>query len=336
MAETYKILEEKDIKAISQEKQDLSLEVLNGLSKYPKRLSSKYFYDDEGSKIFSKITDVEEYYLTNCEYETLDTHKEDIAKLLENEKFNFIELGAGDGKKTKILLNHFLDKKLDFDYIPIDISKGAMDDLVSNLKKEMPTLSTKGIVADYFQGIKWLSQNNNRKNLVLFLGSNIGNFSKPDAFVFLRSLWNSLNNEDYLLIGFDLKKDIDKLLWAYNDSKNVTRDFNLNLLKRINKELGGNFDCNKFTFFATYNAISGAMESYIVSLEDQSVYIEELEQSFTFKAWEPIHTEYSYKYTASDINDLASHTGYSVEKQYSDSKKYFVDSIWKVKKKLSK
>jgi uncharacterized SAM-dependent methyltransferase len=168
--------------------------------------------------------------------------------------------------------------------------------------------------------------------MVLFLGSNLGNFDKSSAKDFLRNLWNALNDGDYTVIGFDLKKDIDLMLKAYNDSQGVTRDFNLNLLRRINRELGGDFDLNKFHFYASYDVFTGAMESYLVSKEEQTVFIKEIGQAFNFEAWEPIHTEFSYKYLISDIEELAADTGFAIETQLYDSKRYFVDSIWRVQK----
>ena len=145
-------------------------------------------------------------------------------------------------------------------------------------------------------------------------------------------VWNALNPNDHVLLGFDLKKDIELLLCAYNDTSGVTRQFNLNVLDRINRELGGEFDLSKFRHFGTYDVFSGAMESYLVSKEKQTVFVKEISQFFSFEAWEPIHTEYSYKYLESDIQELAADTGFVIEKQLYDSKKYFVDSIWSVQK----
>ena len=168
--------------------------------------------------------------------------------------------------------------------------------------------------------------------MVLFLGSNLGNFHKSQARGFLRNLWNVLKNGDLVLIGFDLKKNIDMMQKAYNDPGGITSRFNLNLLHRINRELGGNFDLKKFQHYSSYHVLSGAMESYLVSLEKQSVFIKAIGQTFLFEHWEPVHTEYSYKYLESDIKELAEKTGYKIQKQLYDQKKYFVDSIWRVQK----
>ncbi len=312
--------------------QAFASDVLVGLSQTPKRLSSRYFYDERGSRFFQKIMDLPEYYLTTCELDILQSQTEEFSSLMWEERFNLVEFGAGDGRKTSILLRHFLDKDLAFQYIPIDISEASMQSLSDHLNINFPELTSKGIVAEYFDGLKWLNFLDSQRNMVLFLGSNLGNFDKAHARAFLHNLWNALNDGDFAVIGFDLKKDIDLMLRAYNDSRGVTAEFNLNLLHRINRDLGGNFDLSKFQFHSSYDVFTGAMESYLVSKERQTVFIKEISQSFSFEPWEPVHTEYSYKYLESDIRDLAAETGFIIEKQLYDSKKYFVDSIWRVKK----
>ena len=332
MSMTYEILKHTTADDSAHAKEVFAHDVLEGLSKEMKSLPSKYFYDDRGSELFSKITELSEYYLTNCGFEILRNYKSDITKLLADKPFRLIELGAGDGRKTKILLEYFLEQSLNFQYVPIDISELAVADLTKQLQGEFKSLETKGLVTDYFSGIKWVSQREEKeiRNFVLFLGSNIGNLTKNEACNFLRELRGSLNKGDLLLIAFDLKKDPEVIRKAYNDSQGVTRDFNLNLLTRINSELGGAFDLNKFTFLAVYNPLLGAVESFIISLEEQEVFIKEFNKAFYFKAWEPIHTEYSFKYTDSDIRDFANQTGFVIEKNFYDSKKYFLQSVWKV------
>lgn len=332
MSSSYTVLAPADLQKVDVAKQTFSTDVLIGLSKERKRLSSKYFYDQKGSLLFQEIMGLPEYYLTDCELEIFRDHKKDIALLAGRRPFNLIDLGAGDAQKTCLLLEYFLEKSLDFQYVPIDISEAAMIGLVNSLNNKYPGLTTSGVVAEYFDGIRWITGTGQRKNLVLFLGSNIGNFDKVYARAFLHNLWNSLNSDDHVVIGFDLKKDIDLMLMAYKDSRGITAQFNFNLLERINRELGGNFDIDKFRFYSSYDVFTGAMESYLVSLEKQAVFIEDIGQTFEFEAWEPIHTEYSYKYLESDIQDLAVATGFVIEKQFYDSKKYFVDSVWSVTK----
>lgn len=332
MSATYQVLTHKDLDKMEGLHQAFTADVLVGLSRRPKKLASRYFYDKRGSQLFRKIMDLPEYYLTACELDILRTQRESISLLMKGERFNLVELGAGDGRKTSILIEHFLSKNFVFHYIPIDISEASMQSLTDLLNKNFPGLTSNGIVAEYFDGLKWLNTMNSCRNMVLFLGSNLGNFDKAHARAFLHNLWNALNDGDFTVIGFDLKKDIDLMLKAYNDSEGITAEFNLNLLHRINRELGGNFDITKFQFHSSYDVFTGAMESYLVSKEKQTVFIEEISQSFSFEAWEPIHTEYSYKYLESDIQELATETGFVIEKQLYDSKRYFVDSIWRVQK----
>ena len=309
-----------------------ALDVLVGLSEWRKSIPSIHHYDAEGSRLFNEITKLEEYYLTRCEIETLERNKEHLASLLSNGPFNVIEFGPGDGSKTKTLIQHLIGKQVEFQYIPIDISKSALEGLIADYRTCFAELEINGLVADYFAGIKWLNHRYKRRNLVLFLGSNIGNFDHGQARLFLRNLWVSLNKGDLVLIGFDLKKDIDLLLRAYNDPHGITAEFNLNMLRRINNELGGGFDISKFRHFGTYDVFNGAMESYLVSQVEQEVLVEAIGRSFPFRAWEPIHTEYSYKYHESDMSDLAKDTGFVVRDIVYDSRKYFADTVWEVAK----
>jgi len=331
---TYKLLEPEDLTDVSDPTKSFSLDVLHGLSGSTKTLPSKYFYDDYGSRLFQQITELEEYYLTRCEREVFRQHREDICRLAGSGPFNLIELGVGDGHKTKILIRELLEKEHQVRFVPIDISEAAVRDLTQGMAPEFPSLEVQGIVSDYFDGIRWLSRFDRQPNLVLFLGSNIGNFHRDEAFTFLRTLWNSLSDGDLVLIGFDLKKSIDVMTQAYNDELGVTREFNLNLLRRINRELGGSFALNKFEHYSTYNVFSGAIESYLVSLEQQSAYVEAIGQSFEFEPFEPIHTEYSYKYLESDIDSLARETGFTPELKLYDSKRWFTDSVWRVHKQI--
>jgi dimethylhistidine N-methyltransferase len=282
--------------------------------------------------LFQKITDLPEYYLTRCEFEIFEYHKEAITEILREESFNLIELGPGDARKTRILLKHFLQEELDFQYVPIDISDSALEELTISMGIEFPELRVHGLVSEYFNALNWLKNLDHRRNVVLFLGSSIGNFNRDSSRIFLHSLWNCLTPGDYAFIGFDLKKDIELLLKAYNDSRGITREFNLNLLRRINRELGGNFEIDRFRHFASYNVFSGAMESYLVSKESQTIMIQEIGQSFSFDPWEPIHTEYSYKYLESDIVKLAEDTGFVPIEQFYDPAKFFTDVLWRVEK----
>lgn len=305
-------------------------DVQQGLSRRPKSLSSAWFYDDRGSRLFEEITRLDEYYLTRCEHEILSTHASEIGQALAAGPFRILEIGAGDGHKTEILLRQFVDMGLDFEYVPIDICQRSIVDLVAKLRRTIRgEFLVRGIVAEYQDAFDVLRDHEPMRNLVLFLGSSIGNFNHAQARHFLRGLRTSLAAGDRALIGFDLKKDPRVLQAAYDDSAGVTREFNLNLLDRINRELGGQFNRRRFAHQAAYNAADACMESYLLSLEQQTVEISELQQSFDFAPWEAIKVEASYKYDPPLIESLAFASGFSIEQQYTDAQEYFVDSLWK-------
>jgi len=303
-------------------------DVLKGLSQPHKSIPCKYLYDERGSELFCKIMELPEYYLTDCEKNSLDAHKGIISDTIGYGHSNLIELGAGDGMKTKILIKHLLERNHDFQYCPIDISESAIVNLSQCLNKEYPCLNIKGLITDYFQGLTWLSQQNNSQNVVLFLGSNIGNFSPREAMDFLKHLRKSINKGDYLLIGFDLKKDKDTMVKAYNDAQGITEQFITNILSRINCELGGEFDLDRFRYFSTWDDLSGAIQSYLISTCEQKIYIRDLNTSFTLNHGEVIHTESSYKFTTDQCTVMAEESGFEIVENYFDDRNYFVDSLW--------
>lgn len=309
--------------------QEFAKDVLDGLNATPKSLPSKYFYDKKGDAIFQKIMDLKDYYLTRAEYEVFKANKSALAStFLEGaERFDLIEFGAGDGHKTKVLLNYFLNAKIDFEYRPIDISGNVLDQLQLTLKGELPDLVVKPIRDDYFRALERIEKSTTIRSVVLFLGSNIGNFKHKKAIEFLSELNARLKVNDLLLIGFDLKKDPDIILRAYNDADGVTKAFNLNLLDRINNELDANFDRSKFIHYPIYNPLTGTTKSFLVSTENQTVEI--LDTAFHFEAWEAIHTEVSQKYSLKDVQRLARASGFTVVENFFDDKKYFVDSVWR-------
>lgn len=311
----------------------MALDVLRGLSRSPKSIPCKYLYDREGSWLFQRIMELPEYYLSRSEHEILTRFRNRLSRILKGKPFHLIELGAGDGRKTNLLLEHFLERGLRFQYLPLDISEEAMEGLTTGLRVRFPTLGMRGLVCDYLEGLDQISlwgRETGAISLVLFLGSNVGNLSPPEAKRFMASVRSHLNPGDYVLVGFDLKKETGLLTRAYNDSEGVTAEFNLNLLRRLNRSLGAHFDPDLFTFFSTYNPLCGAVESFLLSREGQTVPIEALNRSFRFEAWEPIHTESSYKFLESEVRDLARGTGYTVLENAVDSMGYFMDSLWRV------
>ncbi len=303
-------------------------DVVNGLSKYPKKLSSKYLYNAEGDRLFQQIMHLPEYYVTRCEHEILQTQKQTILSLC-TEPFQLIDLGAGDGLKTMVLLDYFINKKAAFQYLPIDISASAVNQLSDKVKNKFPKLSVEGITAEYFEALRRLKLDQNLSKVVLLFGSNIGNFTHPEAVEFLSEMKSSLNRGDLLIIGFDLKKDPEVILKAYDDSQGVTAQFNYNLLDRINFELGGDFKTENFKFCPTYNPETGEVKSYLISKTKQVVTLKKTNSCFDFDAWESIHTECSNKYDLYDITSFAEAAGFEIVTNLYDSKNYFTDSVWR-------
>ncbi len=309
---------------------ELATDTLRGLSAKSKFLLSKYFYDDIGSSIFQDIMQMPEYYLTDCEHEIFTDQKEQIieAFLKDLLEFELIELGSGDGLKTKILLNSLVNRALSFKYIPIDISRKANNELTESLAREIPKLKVNAQTGDFFRVMKQLNGYSRLRKVILFLGSNIGNFSENEINLFLNQLSEFAHKGDQVMIGFDLKKAPEIIIKAYDDPHGHTRNFNLNHLARLNRELGADFNLDNFEQHTEYNPQTGEVKSFLVSKEDQLVHVESLEKSFHFKQWETIFMELSRKFDLETIETLAENHGFRVEKHFTDSRNYFVDSLW--------
>ncbi|MEX2594015.1 MAG: L-histidine N(alpha)-methyltransferase [Anditalea sp.] len=312
-------------------KKGFAADVKKGLCAENKFLSSRYFYDATGDKLFQKIMQLPEYYLTRAEFAILDQYKAAILQpvMERKERFNLVELGAGDGLKTKILIQYLYEHKLPFDYFPIDISGNVLKELKISLGKEFPQLPVHTIENTYTRALEEKKWNPDSPTLMVFLGSNMGNFLEEDALDLLTAFADALDKNEMLLAGFDLKKDPELILKAYNDSEGVTRDFNLNILSRINRELGGNFDTKRFKHWPVYNPASGECKSYLVSEEKQTVYIEALSQVFTFEKAEAIYTEVSKKYSLRELGKYAKTKGFEVMDNFLDERGYFTDSLWR-------
>ncbi len=329
MTGTIKTIKNAEFHILEDPKDVFRKEVLTGLSQTNKAIPSKFFYNDKGSYLFDQISRHPDYYLTNCEIEILNSYKNTIASFFNSRSFNLIELGPGEGTKPQILIDCFMQNKLNFSYIPIDISNDYLNKIINHFNSTHPDLDLTAINSEFFAGLRWLTISSDKCNLLLFLGSSIGNYTPKATNVFLNYIYEILNPGDFVLIGFDLCKDINTLLRAYNDSDGLTKQFNLNLLHRINMELGGNFKLENYQHYATYNVYSCAMESYLISLENQLVVIDELDKSFSLNEFEAIHMEYSHKYSISQIELLAKEAGFEVINHFRDSKYYFVDSLWR-------
>ncbi|WP_370227419.1 L-histidine N(alpha)-methyltransferase [Mesoflavibacter sp.] len=306
-------------------------DVRKGLEQPLKTLPSKYFYDKKGDALFVEIMNLPEYYLTRCELEIFQNKTNALIEALQlktNIHFELIELGAGDGLKTKHLLKALIDQHFNFEYIPIDISANALQLLQKDLNKTLPNVAVTPKQGDYFEVLASLKHNNKPK-VILFLGSNIGNMDDVIAQQFIYNLSANLQKNDMLLLGVDLIKSEDIVLPAYNDSKGITAQFNLNILERINNELEANFNLDNFEHLPKYDAVKGIAESYILSTKAQTVSIKAMNATFDFDEGEKIHTEISRKYNDKLIHSVIANTDFTIEDKILDSKAYFADYILK-------
>jgi len=309
---------------------NIARDTLQGLSSNPKYLLPRYFYDDKGSQIFQDIMKMPEYYLTDCEVEIFLDQKDKIACAIaeRNTTVDIIEFGCGDGFKTKIILEYLVKNGMQFNFMPIDISAHAVESLVENLNEALPGLSVQAKIGDYFYMMEEINRSSINRKIIFFLGANIGNYSPDEAESFLQKIENLIEKGDKLLIGFDLIKSPEIIYNAYSDPHGYTRDFNLNHLERLNRELGAEFDLDSFEHHTVYNPMDGSVKSYLVSVQEQTVYVESLKKDIHFDAWEPIFMELSQKYNLVKIEQLARSHGFKVLQNYMDQKNYFVDSLW--------
>ncbi|MFT5953559.1 MAG: L-histidine N-alpha-methyltransferase [Cyclobacteriaceae bacterium] len=317
---------------IDQFPSDFCKDVYTGLSQEEKWLSSKYFYDEKGDEIFQSIMQMGTYYLTRSEFDIFDQKSDAILDAIGTQSpFRILELGAGDGRKTKVLLKHFLDRQASFTYAPCDISASVLNQLSTNLSVELPGLSLETLEGDYFKVLAdVLQRQDGCRNVVFFLGSNIGNFTSTRSKEFLTNIRSHLHPGDKLMMGIDLKKDPMKILAAYDDAEGITASFNLNLLHRINKELHADFDLSKFRHYPIYLPASGECRSYLLSLEDQEVTLGVIDKKISFDQWEPIFMEISKKYSLSEIQALARASGFEHQNHFMDNQSNFIEVIWEV------
>ncbi|GAX62400.1 hypothetical protein SCALIN_C31_0035 [Candidatus Scalindua japonica] len=301
---------------------NFSRDVKSGLTSESKHLPFVYFYDHAGSQLFEKICGLPEYYLTRTETDILEANADDIVSLFTGETV-LVELGSGSSTKTRILIEAFLERQRLAHYTPIDVSHKILEESAYSLLEAYPDLVINAIAARYNEGIDHLNILKEQQNLITWLGSSIGNFNRSEVTDFLRHLQKIMLPNDRFLVGIDLKKEKTILENAYNDTQGVTAEFNLNLLTHVNRELGGNFDVDKFFHKAIYNEEIGRIEMYLISHIDQKVFISELDLEVSFMADETIHTEHSFKYSPDDINALAEETGLYVEQQWFDTEQLF-------------
>jgi dimethylhistidine N-methyltransferase len=297
---------------------DLSSDVIAGLSSNPRALPCKYFYNERGAALFQKICELPEYYITRTEIDTLDKRRAEIASQI-GPNVELIGLGTGAGTKTRILIEALEKPAV---YIPVDISEKQLRKSSALFRKIFPDLEILPVCADYLQPVVLPSPRHKAaRNVVYFPGSTIGNFEPNEALEFLRRIAKVSGRGGGLLIGVDLKKDQQVLEAAYNDSAGVTAQFNLNLLQRINGELGANFDFDQWRHRAIYNSNAGRIEMHLISETDQLVELNE--HKFHFRRGEKIITEFSYKYAPDEFAALAAKAGFNFVRIWTDKARLF-------------
>ena len=297
--------------------EDFRAAVVKGLSQPQKRLSSKYFYDERGSKLFEQITELPEYYPTRTEMALLRAHASEFAELI-GPHASLVEFGSGSSTKVRILLDALETPSA---YVPIDISRDHLIESAKGLAEAYPDLMVVPVAADYTQPLELPEIPNEVVRIGFFPGSTIGNFTHAEAVGFLRTAATELGADNGLLIGVDLKKDTDILHAAYNDSAGVTAKFNLNILHHINRELGADFDLEGFSHDARWEPEQGRMEMHLVSKRDQTVRVDG--HVFEFQKGESIHTEDSHKYTIEEFHALAAAAGWRTYRYWIDADELF-------------
>ena len=307
---------------------DFAEDVRRGLSSNPKQLFPKYLYDSLGSRLFDAICHVDEYYPTRAENEILTRHADEMVAGIPDCR-TLIELGSGSADKTRRIIEALLRHRTELLFIPVDISASALEKSSRALLAAYPALRIEAYAADYLEGLAAMQPLPSGPALVLFLGSNIGNFEKAEALSFLQAIRRMLRPGDALLLGADLKKDSATLEAAYNDALGVTRAFIVNELARINRELGGNFDLWAFGLRSVYNEEAGSVEVYLESLRSQSVTISSLDMSVNFAAGEWMHMEHSYKFDVQELAQLGLQSGFDLEKTWFDSERRFSSNLFR-------
>lgn len=302
-------------------------DVLAGLRATPKRLQSKYFYDEVGSALFDVITVLPEYYLTRAETQILREWGWEIVRALGN-PVEFIELGSGSAVKTRILIDEALRVQRMLRYSPIDISGEALRASAQSLVNSYPALTVTAYEGDYFSILGTEALRRRGKVLAMFMGSNIGNYEPEAANELLCAIGKSLKPGDGLLLGTDLKKDPQVLQRAYDDPAGVTAAFNKNLLSRINRELGGNFPVHDFDHIARYEEDRGCVASYLRARHACEVRIEALRITVNFAEGETIHTESSYKFSGDDLKALGEAAGLKLQRAWTDPQEQFSVNLY--------
>ena len=301
-------------------------EVFAGLTARPKTLSPWLFYDEEGSRLFEAITELPEYYLTRTERAIFAKYADEIlgaaAGGSSGRALTMIELGAGTATKTGLLLEAAVRRQGNVDYLAIDVSESALAEAKQRIEAQIPGVNVSSRVADYTGGMEEIPADGKRR-MVLYIGSSIGNFEPADAVHVLREVRRQLSQGDRLLLGADRVKERSVLVRAYDDEAGVTAAFNKNVLVRINRELGGNFNPRLFRHRARWNHEHSRIEMHLESLIAQHVSIGALEMEVKFARGETIHTENSYKFTGQGVLSMLERTGFAITQCWTDEREWF-------------
>lgn len=304
-------------------------DVRRGLTADPKVLFPKYFYDALGSRLFEAICELPEYYVTRAETEIFQRYAGEIAGSLDG-SVRLVELGSGDARKTRLLIEALVARQGGLEYLPIDVSRSPVEQSAERLLHAFPELTVTAFVADYQAGLRALRREKvppGFRTLALFLGSTIGNLDPADRLALLREIRAVLRPGDGLLLGVDLRKPESVLLPAYDDALGVTAAFNLNLLSRINQELGGEFDLAAFRHRARWNREQSRIEMHLESLREQTVRIRDLGLEVRFAAGETIHTESSYKLDPGQVAEMAAASGFALRRTWTDRGGRFASNL---------
>jgi dimethylhistidine N-methyltransferase len=311
------------IEPIQPEIAQFAADVIAGLTATPKRLSPKYFYDSAGSELFERITEQPEYYPTRCEIAILNERAAEIAKLVPP-RAAMIEFGSGASVKTRIVLRAAKDIAA---YVPVDISADFLEQQAQSLRDEFPRIAMLPVAADFSRPFQLPAAIDAMPRVGFFPGSTIGNFEPHEAAAFLRQAGGILGRNAMFVVGVDLVKDSTILQRAYNDAAGVTAQFNLNLLARINRELGAKFNLDNFEHHAFYNRERSRIEMHLASLKRQRVAV--AGERIEFRAGETIHTENSYKYSIESFGALARGAGWTPIAVWTDANSYFSVQVLK-------
>ncbi|MFP6646112.1 MAG: L-histidine N(alpha)-methyltransferase [Candidatus Latescibacterota bacterium] len=306
---------------------DFAADVRVGLTAPRKWLPCLYFYDEAGSDLFEQICRLPEYYPTRTERSILEAHADELVAHVGH-AVDLVELGSGSASKTRLLVEALLRRHGQLRFIPVDISRSILEESSLALVEAYDDLEVFAVAGEYHDGLDFLKAEGGPPRLILWLGSNVGNFQRPDAVHFLQRLRAAMRPGDRLLIGIDLRKDPAVLLAAYDDAAGITAAFNLNILARINRELGGHFELDRFRHSARWHESEGRIEMHLVSDGACTVRINDLELAVPFADGESIHTENSYKYSLSEIEALAVATGFVVDGQWFDADRHFSVNLW--------